>query len=60
MAFSLKSLFELLQGWIGVVVAPLGPPSVSIQIISNELKVQIADKIDIVIITGVICGNVIL
>ena len=39
---------------IRVVVAPLGPPSVNIQIISKELKVKIADYKAIVIMTGVI------
>ena len=43
---------------ISVVVAPRGPPSVRIQMISKELKVQIAESSAIETITGMICGMV--
>ena len=44
---------------IMVVVAPRGPPPVRIQMMSKELKVQIADRSDMVAIAGAICGKVI-
>ena len=41
-----------------VVVSPLGPPRVRIQMMSKELKVEISDSIDMVIIEGTISGRV--
>ena len=41
-----------------VVVSPLGPPRVRIQMMSKELKVAISDSIDMVTSAGTIIGSV--